>query len=146
MSIDIESMDSAQSEIEARHLLWSFWRSRPTPASVRDKSTCARCSVHRRASRRARLHFCTRRVLIFKAGITVILCLVFIFRRIRRGIFNILLPDAVPPPLATCLNILLEYISQYRWAVRADRDGIRMCFERILCIHLAAHAIARFHA
>lgn len=91
--------------------------------------------MHWRATRRVlasvwglRVHFYTRRVLIFKAGITVILCLVFIFRRIRRGIFNILLPGAVPPPLATCLNILLEYISQYRRAVRADRNGIRICF------------------
>lgn len=93
------------------------------------------CFVHWRATRRVlasvwglRVHFYTRRVLIFKAGITVILCLVFIFRRIRRGIFNILLPGAVPPPLATCLNILLEYISQYRRAVRADRNGIRIRF------------------
>lgn len=31
------------------------------------------------------VNFYTRRILIFKTGITVILCLVFIFRRIRRG-------------------------------------------------------------
>lgn len=58
--------------------------------------------------------FTLGRVLIFRAGLMVILCLVFIFRRIRRGIFNILLAGAVSPPLPACLNILLKYISQYQ--------------------------------
>lgn len=122
-----------------------------SPLLLRHKSACSLCFVHWRATRRVlasmwglRVHFYTRRVLIFKAGITVILCLVFIFRRIRRGIFNILLPGVVPPPLATCLNILLEYISQYRRAVRADRNGIRIRFCENL-LHSRGNTHASIH-
>lgn len=50
----------------------------------------------------------SRQILIFRTELTVILCPVFIFREIRRGLFNILLPGTAPhrrlPPGGGCLS------------------------------------------
>jgi len=51
--------------------------------------------------------FASRRTLIFRAILTVILCPVFMFHGIGRGIFNILLPGVAPP--RGCLPVSIFY-------------------------------------